>query len=145
MICRTCDDDKLEEEFHFKNKKTGLRNKQCKNCSSLYRKKYYSENKESAILYALKSNVDIRLRNRQYVWDYLKKHPCIDCGNDNPIVLDFDHKDNSNKICDIGVAADSNWSLRKIQIEIDKCNIRCSNCHRIRTAIQFNWYKSIIK
>jgi hypothetical protein len=37
------------------------------------------------------------------------------------------------------------WSLDMIKKEIDKCEVRCSNCHKIRTSICQDWYKEIEK
>jgi hypothetical protein len=80
---------------------------------------------------------------RQFVWDFLKEHPCIDCGETDPIVLEFDHL--SDKKWSIADVASHNVSQKKLNEEIAKCEVRCANCHRKKTAIQLNWYKDIIK
>jgi len=56
---------------------------------------------------------------------------CIDCGyKGHPVAFDFDHKDPSQKEFKIS----GNYILRwaELRAELDKCELRCSNCHRIR-------------
>jgi hypothetical protein len=83
------------------------------------------------------------VRNTQYVWDYLKNHPCIDCGETDPIVLEFDHiqEKSENISLLIGLRA----SIDRITKEIAKCEVRCANCHRRKTARELNWYTNIAK
>lgn len=83
-----------------------------------------------------------RIKNRQKALEYLECHPCVDCGEKNPIVLDFDHV-RGKKLFNVGRAiSGSHRSWKAIMSEIEKCDVRCANCHRIRTATQFNWYES---
>ncbi len=60
--------------------------------------------------------------------EYKKLHPCIDCGESDFIVLDFDHRPGTNKRFTIG--GTNYHSLEVIKEEIAKCDIRCANCHR---------------
>lgn len=76
-------------------------------------------------------------RIREYIWAYKSKNHCVDCGEKNPIVLQFDHRSDSNKISEVCNLK----SLDKIKEEILKCDIRCANCHTIKTAKDFGWYK----
>lgn len=63
---------------------------------------------------------------------------CLDCGlqvtPENYVAFDWDHRDPSTKRFDIpnGVTK-AGVGLDELQAEIDKCDLRCSNCHRIRT------------
>ncbi|CAL9977399.1 HNH endonuclease [Vibrio phage D260] len=79
-----------------------------------------------------------RLLNRERLYNYLRENPCTDCGEENPIVLEFDHVDPNNKSDNISNMMSKSWE--NIKEEIDKCEVVCANCHRIRTAKQFNWY-----
>ncbi len=144
-ICTKCKSEKSLEDFSFKNKATGLLKYCCKVCDKKYRKNYYKENKNEIVKDIVIRNKDIRNKNAQYIYDYLKSHPCIDCGNNNIIVLEFDHRDGVEKIESISVLVHRGYSIKKIDEEIDKCDVRCANCHRIRTAKQQNWYSEIIK
>lgn len=65
----------------------------------------------------------------------LKEAPCTDCGVQYPpVCMDFDHLPGTEKIMDLATARARKWSKGKILAEIDKCELVCSNCHRIRTA-----------
>lgn len=73
-----------------------------------------------------------KISNKQYVAYYLKTHHCVDCGESNAIVLDFDHV-RGKKICNISNLTKNKSGLGRLKAEIEKCEVRCSNCHRIAT------------
>lgn len=61
-----------------------------------------------------------------------KQVPCADCTKSYPpYVMDFDHR--GDKKFGLATVSAGNRSLKSIQLEIDKCDVVCSNCHRIRT------------
>lgn len=74
------------------------------------------------------------------VAEYLTTHPCVDCGERDPVVLEFDHRDPASKSGDVGRLVHSG-KRAVVQAEIEKCDVRCGNCHRIRTAKQFGSYR----
>lgn len=69
------------------------------------------------------------LRSKVFVLNYLLIHPCIDCRESDPRVLDFDHR--GDKKAEIAQLVKSG-RLSVIQTEILKCDVRCANCHRKR-------------
>jgi hypothetical protein len=79
-------------------------------------------------------------RSQEFLWNYLLDHPCIDCKNDDPRVLEFDHIDETTKVSN--VVELMTYSVQKIIEEIAKCVVRCANCHRIRTQEQFGTWRS---
>ena len=73
-----------------------------------------------------------QLRNREYVNNHLKTHSCIDCGNSDIRVLEFDHV-RGTKTDSISQAVRRGWKMESLIVEIEKCEVRCCNCHRIVT------------
>lgn len=69
----------------------------------------------------------------------LNSNGCVYCNEKDPIVLEFDHKDPSIKLFNIGESYYK--SKTNILEEIAKCDIVCSNCHRRRTAKQYNYFR----
>lgn len=97
-------------------------------------KRHYEANKSEYLKRAKAHNKAERLRIKAFVAEYLSKHPCIDCGEADPVVLEFDHRDPKHKrFC---IAETGNKSLPNVKREIAKCDVRCANCHRRRTARQ---------
>lgn len=143
-ICGTCKEPKFEEDFNKNKSKSDGLNSVCRECSNKRSKKYYSENNEHHKRVVREKNVKNLLINRQKIFDYYKEHPCIDCGETDPIVLEFDHRDDVDKSNNISTLVGSGFGWKRIVEEIEKCDVRCANCHRRRTATQQGWYKGII-
>lgn len=60
--------------------------------------------------------------------------PCMDCKTIYPAeCMDFDHRPGTEKIACVGTMVAHGWAWEKIEAEIAKCDLVCSNCHRIRT------------
>jgi len=81
-------------------------------------------------------------RNRKYILDFLKQHPCSDCKETDPVVLEFDHV-RGKKLCNLSAMAQAAYSIRRIDEEIAKCEVVCANCHRRRTASRAGHYRSL--
>lgn len=67
------------------------------------------------------------------LWEYLSDKCCLDCGEDDPIVLDFDHV-RGTKVANVGDMVWRPYNWNKVVEEIAKCEIVCANCHRRRTV-----------
>lgn len=143
QLCIKCDAEKPVEDFNWRDKKRGVRHYTCKACHSAYRRQHYLENiekyKEKARRWNAENQDEVRMRMRRYVLEYLLEHPCVDCGETNPIVLEFDHV-RGEKIMEVSVMLGSMATFERIQAEIDKCEVRCANCHRIKTAKERGWH-----
>ena len=95
-------------------------------------KKHYEANKEKVKARSRKRNVKQLDINKEYVRKVKTESGCVDCGERNYIVLDFDHIDD-DKYKNVSDMDYEYYSIESIQKEIDKCEVRCSNCHRIIT------------
>ena len=70
---------------------------------------------------------------RKLLMDYLVAHPCVDCGETDPVVLEFDHV-RGKKISAVTKMMYNKASLEKLKAEIAKCDVRSANCHRRKTT-----------
>ena len=130
-ICYRCGQRKPEEEFAWKRKAKGQRDSFCRACRSAYGKEHYLANKKRYVDQAAASKRKIRLARTRYLIDFFRSHPCVDCGETDPIVLDFDHV--GEKLFGIGQMLERR-SWQSILEEMAKCQVVCANCHRRRTA-----------
>lgn len=87
--------------------------------------------------YQLKS---IRDQARQFILEYLHEQPCVNCGEKDPIVLEFHHTE--DKEADIAVMVGGGWSLEKIKAEVEKGGVLCGNCHKKLTARETGFYRA---
>lgn len=137
-ICTKCKNPKEEKYFRKnKRKKDGL-DLYCKICRKEDDIRIYNKNLQYNRKEGRERRQKSRERNREFVLNYLLKHSCKDCGETDPIVLEFDHI--KNKKITISLLMMSG-SLERLKEEIIKCEIRCANCHRRKTAKDFNFFR----
>lgn len=79
---------------------------------------------------------------KRKMMDFYKSHPCVDCGEDDPRVLDFDHL--NNKKYNVSSLLRKEYSWDSILEEAAKCEVRCANCHRKKTARDQNHYTHLL-
>ena len=102
-----------------------------------YEKKRYEDPARKTL--TKQRNAEIRRRNKTFIYGYKATHPCIVCGETDPIVLEFDHRDPSNKRRNICEMIATLTTIETLQAEIAKCDVLCANCHRRKTAKQLGW------
>lgn len=120
----------------FSRKRGGLQ-PYCKLCSRLASKEHYVANRQDYY----ERNQRRRAAFRQFVADYLKFHPCVDCNESDIVVLDFDHVSGEKEFSIATFLSSSSGGLGKLKREIAKCEIRCANCHRRQTAIRGDFFR----
>jgi hypothetical protein len=129
--CYGCGLTKAASDFAWRRKARNQRDTYCRPCRSAYKAEHYRKNKARYIENARVRSDRERLRRTMYLLDYFRFHPCADCGESEPLVLEFDHL--ADKSFEIGTNfADRGWE--SILAEMAKCDVVCANCHRIRTA-----------
>ncbi len=138
--CTSCNKQKPDDQFSFRNKSQNRRSSWCKDCYAKRNQSHYRQNKQAYRKNAIKWKAQHKKEVYTYLFDYFKTHPCIDCGEYDPVVLDFDHKKPVDKVSAISKMVQDSRSIKTIKAEVRKCDVRCANCHRRRTAKEFNWY-----
>jgi hypothetical protein len=117
-ICNRCKKDLPVTEFHRVPKKSkhssGGWRFICKECDKAY---------------SIAKATRARVRNTAYVLEYWGTHPCVKCGEGRPYVLDFHHRDPSEKFYNMDYCK-RNLGLETLKAEIAKCDVLCANCHR---------------
>lgn len=74
-----------------------------------------------------------RKENFEYVKKLKESQPCMDCNKFFPhVAMDYDHV-RGEKVREVAELVRRTASFRTIDAEIAKCELVCSNCHRIRT------------
>ena len=97
----------------------GSKGRKCRSCQQAYQRAWYHENKEKHKQRAARHRVRWRASVEDYVLTYLLSHPCADCGETDPIVLQFDHV-RGDKVSAIGTMLHQKRSLDVIKAEVAK-------------------------
>lgn len=134
--CTNCLKHKPTTEFYKLSGKPHLHNPRCKACLTVLgksRKQKWEQTKGK------EKAAHNRKLNTENLFEYLQSHPCVDCGETDPIVLEFDHVCRETKTNNISrIVSTCKWE--KVIAEIEKCVVRCANCHRIKTGLENGWW-----
>src|SRR5687767_210326 len=127
--CHNCSETKDLSAFNKnKGRKDGYAST-CRDCMKLLRKDHYSRNKDKVVA----SVMERRRAITAAVWQVKCASSCVDCGESDPRVLEFDHLPEYEKEFTISAAGQMGLGLDRVLKEIEKCEVVCANHHRIRT------------
>ena len=101
----------------------------CRDCNRARSRRHYAANRDShkKLVQVRKRTVKDELKRR--VHDIKGRLGCRRCGENDPACLDFHHPE-ANKETSIAKAIGERWAWERIEVEIAKCFVLCSNCHR---------------
>jgi len=125
--CPKCKKTKTLDSYgKNKGRKDGLQ-RVCKTCKAEYDKKFYSKDPKSYY----QKNKKHQSKKRDFIQRWKKIYgKCVDCKIEDWRVLEFDHV-RGEKIFNIGDYMKK--GMNSLKEEIRKCEVRCANCHRIKT------------
>ena len=134
--CNRCKEEKPLSEYN-KKRVSGVQ-PYCKPCQGEYQRENY-ENVRPQILENIYGNRKKRKTViRSFLAEYYSSNPCVDCGETDITVLDFDHLLEKN--FGINNAIRDTIPVERIKAELEQGEVRCSNCHRKVTAERTrNW------
>ena len=127
--CSTCKSSKPVSDFSRDANRPDGKRSNCKDCARVSKAAWHERHKA-----ADKSKTQIqRAAVKEYVTSR-KGTPCVDCGSRyHHSLMDFDHIDPSKKRGSVSRVANETHSVRITEEEIDKCELVCCMCHRVRT------------
>jgi protein-arginine kinase activator protein McsA len=128
--CTKCNQQKSLDQFgNLKKSKDGY-NTICKKCMRLYYNNHYNNNPIRKK--QIRKNDQIRKdKFKLFKRKYFETHFCVDCDANDFRILDFDHL--GDKEFNISDGIMRGYAFSRILKEIEKCEVVCANCHRIRT------------
>lgn len=130
--CGVCLEDKPLTEFNWRRKALNQRDNMCRDCRAEYKRAHYRANRQRYISNSAARTRRVTEERTRFVVEYLSCHSCVDCGETDVLVLEFDHL--RDKMFNISAAIRGYRSMAALVAEIQKCDVVCCNCHRRRTA-----------
>jgi hypothetical protein len=90
--CGRCGETKPVREFAWRRKARGQRDNYCRPCRAAYKQEHYALNRARYIDAAVRRRSALAADRAEYLIAYFATHPCVDCGESDPVVLEFDHR-----------------------------------------------------
>lgn len=139
--CSTCKRTLVRSEFNVRAASVDGYQSVCRSCNKLRARRYYAENIETHRKAVAAQVAKTRASHLERIGNHLLANPCVDCGEDDIRVLDFDHRDGVEKTAEVMKLAKAAYSWERVSAEISKCDVRCRNCHARVTyeRIGDNW------
>lgn len=128
--CTRCGDPKDSEQFAWKNKAKGRRHSHCKDCQAGISSKHYTANRGEYIDRAKKRYHDLRAENETKLVEYAEFVCCSKCNNNDPAVIEFVHREGTEKKDTIRRLLGQSWET--VLAELEKCDAFCANCLKKR-------------
>jgi hypothetical protein len=139
--CGRCGELKPIEQFAWRRRRKRQRDNMCAPCRSAYGREHYLANRQKYIDAEARRKRERAETRTKYLIGFFQSHPCADCGEMDPVVLEFDHlRDKRFEVTN--QFASRNW--QEILDEIAKCDVVCANCHKRRTARRAGYLRAVL-
>ena len=139
--CGRCGQSKPISEFAWRRKSRDQRDNYCRPCRAAYKREHYAAHRDRYISNASRRKRAITAARAAKLIAYFQERPCIDCGESDPLVLEFDHLEDKSFDIAKGIR-DRSW--QSVLNEIAKCDVVCANCHRRRTARRAGFARAVV-
>ena len=114
--CYRCGKSKPAEAFAWRRRHVGQRDSFCRPCRKAYGREHYLATRQRYVDQARENKQRLALEGTAYLLDYFREDPCRDCGETDPMVLEFDHV--RDKSFNIGAGLPyRNWASILAEIE----------------------------
>lgn len=130
-ICSKCELRKPRKEFNKKSRSSDGLQAICRECQRAYKKEHYENNKDDYLKKSKKRKSELKQAALEAAVSYLEDNPCVDCGESDVRKLHFDHM--RDKQHDVSQMIHNGYLWETIEKEIAKCEVRCANCHMVKT------------
>lgn len=137
--CASCLQNKPLSEFHRERATKDGFYAYCKSCQLIANKKHRIKNIERYRMLARERVAKSRNKKKFLYCEFLSQHECIDCKENNILVLEPDHLENKRYNISTMLGGAMKWET--VAEELAKCEIVCRNCHIIRTHKRTNSYR----
>lgn len=143
--CSACKQQLVLTEFNKRARAADGLQSVCRACNAARARRYYADNIEKHRAAVAAQVAKTRAAHVERIGAYLLQHPCVDCGQSDIRVLDFDHRDGVEKSADVMALVKAAYSWARVAAEIAKCDVRCRNCHAIVTYERLgrNWRSTV--
>ena len=126
-VCARCTEAKPLSEFNKSGRNRDGFHSYCRDCH----KEHYRENSVRHGRNVRRTSL-ARLARIRVILVEAMAGGCVDCGKTDIRVLDFDHV-RGTKVDSVSSLIRRGRSMAAIKTEIDKCEVRCKNCHALAT------------
>lgn len=124
-VCKECKTYLPLAEFHPNKSCSDGVVGTCRVCTNRRKASWYARNRALRQERANRAN-----QARKATWVAEKGGKCHDCGGVfHQCVYDFHHIDGTKEV---NPSKALTWSAERARVELDKCVLLCSNCHRLR-------------
>ena len=99
-----------------------------------YARELYQKHRE-VMIQRVRQN---KRRVKKWIDKYKETLKCSKCGESHPSTIDFHHKNRDTKEVSVAYLVANGYSTKRIEKELEKCEVLCANCHRklhYKTAI----------
>jgi len=146
--CSRCKSEKPKSEFYRNRKKPDGRQNCCIVCQKYYHNsEWYVKNREKRIRDTRERKARLQLENYEKILYLYFAKGCVDCGTKDHRILEFDHvrgtKRKFGRTEGVSYMVRNGYKWSTIKREIEKCEVRCRNCHKIKTYKDYDYYKNI--